>query len=208
MPRRRITGYWQELSCGKIPLAQKLHIAPSNPTCVCCRHMGKCKPTAFKNIPLNSDSCSSIALATSNNIPHVSIKIFPQFSPQSLFLALQADLSKPIFIFPSFPSSQLPPQKYPKWLQLESLSFIPGMSQTAPYLDCGGRGCNLNHLGQEIFGKWELCQGTNGSVVICHFNGTPSSARWKIGTVDIQISAPCSDLPHFMSPTEVLKLSS
>lgn len=165
--------------------------------------MGKCKPITWENILLYSDSSSSIALASSNNIPHASIKTFPQCSPQSLFLALQADFSRPSFNLPSLPSSQL----LKKSIQSDSswsfwASSLAGVKQ------------HLTLTVEEevaIWITWARRFLGSGNCVRARMAVLSSvismelpprlDGRWE--QFDTQISTLCSHSPHFRSATAV-----
>lgn len=150
---------------------------------------------------LHSDSSSSSALASGPTFLMVLLRHSLSSHHKVFSFAAHIDFSRPNFNFPPLPSSAA--QRMQSDSFVEASEFPPWRGQTAPYLDCGGRGCNLNHLGQEVFGKWELCQGTDGGVVVCHFNGTPSSAARdmrRVGCTNIHL---CSELPHSRSATEL-----
>lgn len=172
-------------------------------TCVCCRYIEKCKPITLENILCHSDSSFSVALASSNNIPHASIKTFPQFPPQSLFLTLQADSNRPSFNFPSLPSSQLPK----KSVQSDS-------SQSLWASSLAGVKQHLTLTVEEevaIWITWARRFLGSGNCVRARMAVLSSvismelpplvDGRWE--QFDIQISTLCSDPPHFRSATEV-----
>lgn len=151
------------------------HISLSNTSLCLLQILGEMQAYQEKIFSFLHTNSSPVGLTSSNNVPGASVSLA---STTKTFLALQADFSGPR-LSPVLSC----PKKHPKRPQRVSEPHPLQVSPQAPYLDCGGRGGDLNHLGQEIFGKWELRQSSDGSVVICHLDGTPSSARWKRRTV-------------------------
>lgn len=151
------------------------HISLSNTSLCLLQILGETQAYQEKIFSFLHTNSSSAGLTSSNNVPGASVSLAPTTTTS---LALQADFSgprlSPVLSYP---------KKHPKRPQRVSEPHPLHVSPQAPYLDCGGRGGDLNHLGQEIFGKWELRQSSDGSVVVCHLDGTPSSARWKRRTV-------------------------
>lgn len=174
-------------------------LLPATQTCACGRYMGK--GNLRKYLP-HSDSSSSSALASGATFLMAPLK-HSLSSHQKVFSLLFTLISLGLVLTSLLSPVLLPKESKESDSSAGACELPPWRGQRAPYLDCGGRGCNLNHLGQEVFGKWELRQGTDGGVVVCHFNGTPSSAARDMRRVACTNAHWCSDLPHSRSATEL-----
>lgn len=87
----------------------------------------------------------------------------------------QADMGLPLRPQPT-------PSPTPTPHLLLPLPHLPSALLGDPaHLSRGGRGRDLDHLGQKVLGKRKLGQSPNRTVIVCHFKGTPPERTKGLG---------------------------